>query len=112
MSFYGDQHLSLASDLNDLGVPFVFMYWEPSALISEDWLLRVTLPINNPECAANNTFSLDGLGSVDCDFYLAPLNIHFPQTWENSDTYKDAVSFINAVTFGSSDYDFLPEVGR
>uniref|UniRef100_A0A7S3YVB1 G-protein coupled receptors family 3 profile domain-containing protein n=1 Tax=Lotharella globosa TaxID=91324 RepID=A0A7S3YVB1_9EUKA len=48
--------------------PIVFKYWEPTKFIASNSLHRLSLPAYTQLCYSNNTNSLEGAGSVDCDY--------------------------------------------
>eukprot|EP00466_Bigelowiella_natans_P015291 jgi/Bigna1/138836/aug1.47_g13544 len=89
---------------------FIFKYWAPTKFISANSLSRLSLPPYTQMCYSNNTNSLAGDGSVDCDYPQISLRkVASPKVMPSSSSspYHDFGSFLRRLNILQSEMDDL-----
>jgi hypothetical protein len=83
---------------------FLLYYWQPSVFVLQHDFTRIALPQPTDACYANNTGSLRGYGSVNCDFPSQDLIILYTAALDADPLiYGDALSLTRRFTIRGSD---------
>eukprot|EP00466_Bigelowiella_natans_P005619 jgi/Bigna1/138713/aug1.46_g13421 len=114
MSWWGNEGLTaILTQKVTNGLPYIAKagYLPPNYLgVNAPRAVRMLFPPYSEACYANNTGSLNGAGSIDCDFPLLQLRkLANPRILDNGpkSPFRDLSKFVRQVSISKSELDFM-----